>query len=225
MPLAATRGDALRIKLSGVEVKHHAAVGTIPGVAVLAVSGRNGPGTAQIRSQGDGMDLQWRAPGSPTFGASQRCNADGDYLLEDGFDRDKWARVRVRTAFLSGGLVLGDVLIGNVFGNAIGHDDVTSAEASAGAVETYTCTLSNDSAVALLDIRIWIDAEFLAGTEIGLDGAAWFAPDEEFDADTLTIANLAAGATTTLHIRRTTTAGAVSDTDVMRMIQFSWDGA
>jgi len=133
--------------------------------------------------------------------------------------------VRVRTAFLSGGLVLGDVLIGNVFGNAIGHDDVTSAEASAGAVETYTCTLSNDSAVALLDIRIWIDAEFLAGTEIGLDGAAWFAPDEEFDADTLIIASLAAGATTTLHLRRTTAAGAVSDTDVMRMIQFSWDGA
>ena len=48
MPTPATRADSLRVEVSGVEIKHLVAVGTLPGVAVNAVAASNG-GSPKLR--------------------------------------------------------------------------------------------------------------------------------------------------------------------------------
>ena len=87
--------DALLIEESAVEVTHLHLIGTIPGVIPLLAAARNGPGSAMLQSTGDGTYIQWRAPGSMTSGTAILCATDGNYLLRDGEDANKWLRVQV----------------------------------------------------------------------------------------------------------------------------------
>lgn len=100
MAEAGTRSDALRVFVDGVEVEGPHLVGTIPGVTPLAAAGIGVPGTGRLRSIGDGTLLQWRAPGSDTWGAAVQVESDAEYLLEDGVSADRWLRVYVSAAFL-----------------------------------------------------------------------------------------------------------------------------
>ena len=154
MPLAATRADALRLELDSVEIRHLVAVGTVPGVVILAVAGRNGPGTARIRN--DASALSWQAPGSSEFGTPVVCGADGTYLLEDGGDWNKWARIQVYADYLASGLTEAQVYLADVYENGVSHDDVTASQAAAGDVEAYEITLTNDSPLPLEDVRVWV---------------------------------------------------------------------
>lgn len=154
----ATQHDGLRL-ISGTEVKSLYAVGTVDGVAVLRVAGANGPGTAVISYDGDGAGnsrLAWRAPGSVTFGTWVDVSVDGDYLLDDGEDPRKWARVTVYGDYLPAAAAQASVYLADVFNNAIGSDDVTAAEAAAGSVETRTVSVTNASSVRADDVRAWI---------------------------------------------------------------------
>lgn len=122
MPSPGDNADSLRIEVGGVEDRSLAAVGAVFGTAILAAAGRNGPGRATLRYSAAG--LQWRAPGSATFGTAVPVASDGDFLVEDGEDKSKWVRVRAKAAKLPAGLVEAGILLGDRFGNAIGGDDV-----------------------------------------------------------------------------------------------------
>jgi hypothetical protein len=215
---AGTRHDGLRLTLEGAELKHLAAGGTIPGVLVLAAAGACGPGTGRIRHVG--RTLAWQAPGSSSYGQAVAVNADGDYLLEDGQSPEKWLRVRVWTAYLIDGAE-GLVVLSEIFGGISGPD-IGAAEATAGNVLAYQVGIENVGVVDALEVKIWRDEA--CGLELSLDGLVWVSPDEEDHADVLMIERLAAGQTTTLHLRRTIAPGSVSETSVLDLVKMSWMG-
>jgi len=223
MPAVATRSDAVRIKVGGVEVKHLVAIGDIPGVAILRVAGKNRPGLGAIRSQGDGTLLSWRAPGSTDFGSDVLCSSDGDYLLEDG-NSDKWARVRVRAAFLLPIATQSRVLIGEVFDNGVSHGDV--ADGISGDSESWSFFVVNDGATALSGFRVWIDPETLAlpvDISIGFDDVTVFQPDNEYHANALAFGPLAPAASQEIFVVRDTPPSTDPETDLLTLIHVSWN--
>ena len=213
--------DSLRIESSSVEVRHFYVVGTIPGVIPLLAAARNGPGSGHLSSSGNGTRLHWRAPGSTITGAGVYCANDGDYLLRDGEDPNKWLRVQVDASELATGARGGVVELTDRFNNAIAGDDVSAAEAAAGDVETYTLTLENQSNTTLSQFKIWIGPN-VSGIEIADDGATWVSPITK--ATALTLPDLLPGVEDTLHLRRTIVAGAVADGDVETLLHFSYRG-
>lgn len=220
---AGTRGDALRLQVASVDQTFLTPVGAIPGVAVLAVAGRNGPGMARLRCDVDGHSLRWRAPGSASYGLPQTITTDGQYVLEDGDDLDKWARVAVYTAFLPPKGSESVVLLGDVYGNGVSSDDVDAGEALAGDIEVYTVSMKNIGAMALANVRVWVDQN-TTGIEISSDGANWFTPVYESHVDVRSWSSIAAGASQTLSVRRTISASSSSDPDILTVLHFAWDG-
>lgn len=225
MVLAGTYADMLRIEAASVEVQHLHAVGTIPGVAILAAAGRCGTGTGRIRSRRDGTRLQFKAPGSSTYGRVVHVAANGNYLLMDGDDADKWVRVAVYASHLLASPAEAAVFLKDVYENAVSHDDVTAGEASAGDITTYTLSMSNVSNVHLSQVKVWLtqySGDAAVALEISDDGASWVAPTTEGTA--LVMADIAPSGTVTLHIRRTVTAASDSDADVLGRIHYSFSG-
>ena len=222
MPAAATRADAVRLEQDTVEVRQLRAVGTIPGASLLAAGARNAPGTGHLRSTGSGTDLSWKAPGG-SYGGEVDVSAGGDFLLEDGIDPDKWARVNIVVSRLTPSPAEARVLLGDVWENRIVLDDVTAAEASAGDVTTWTVNLKNECAFDVLDLRVWLDPA-VSGIEIGKNGADWYAPDSEGHADVLIWDRVAGGGSETLHLRRTIGAGADPATGILNLLKLRWLG-
>jgi hypothetical protein len=221
---AGRRGDSLRLELSSVEIHSLVAVGTLPGVVVLAAAGRNGPGVGMLRASGNGTYLSWRAPGSDRFGSTVICTTDGSsYLLEDGKHLDKWLRVKVHSDYLNPGSADARVYLADVYNNGVGHDDLSAGEATAGNVEDYTITMANDNPMDVLNVRAWLEAETSWKVEISDDDIAYISPTAEHHVDTLARARIAAGATATLYLRRTIIAGAGSDPGVLNHLQFAFD--
>jgi hypothetical protein len=217
-------GDALRITASSVESLPLRSIGTIPGVAVLASAARNGTGLGTIASSVSGMDgdqiaLSWTDPGGGP-GAPVLIPSDGDYLLEDGTDLEKWLRVRVYLEYIKAGSA-GTVRLSSVYNNAVASDDVSAAEAAAGDVETWTVGVTNGSTVGLSHVVGWIDSD-TDGIHISANGSTWVNPTSEGTG--LAIGNLAAGATYTLHMKRTITASATADAAAVNLLHFSWEG-
>ena len=221
MAAVATQADSLRLSVSGVEVKHLGCVGAVPGVAPLLAAARNGPGSGDLKTEGDGTWILWRAPGSSSYGTPVALSGDGAYLLEDGDDRDAWLRVQAYTSYLLPAGAAGRVLLGDVYAGGTTDDDVAAGEATAGSVTTYTITLRNDSAMRLGRLVAWLDAA-TAGIEISDDGVAWVNPTSE--ATGLELPDLGPGATDTLHLRRTIAALADSDPEVLDVFHVAFDG-
>lgn len=221
MPLPATHADSLRIYADAVEVSCLALVGTIAGVRPLAVAALCGRGTARLRSDAAGTALSFRAPGSITWGPWVAAGGDGSYLLEDGETPSKWIRVQVYAAYLLASPQEARIALTDQFNNAIGSDNVSAAEASAGDVETYTVTLQNDSVNTISGLKAWLDAA-VDCLEISHNGADWVAPTSE--AAALALADVPAAAAATLHLRRTIAAAAPSDPSVLNLIHLAFDG-
>lgn len=219
-PGTGRHADAMRVTASGAQVDSLRWAGSIPGVVPLAIAGRNGPGYGRLRSTGDGTWLAWTAPGSATPGVPVYCGSDGTYLLEDGADRSKWIRVQVYASYL-GNPTETRVALGDRWNNPIGHDDVTESEADAGDVETYTLTLTNDSAVLLSQIAAWLDDD-VEDLEISDDGSTWVSPTTE--ATGLEFDDLAPGYSHTLHLRRTIAASSAADPDVLNHVLLAFSG-
>jgi len=219
MAVVATRADSLRIEVASVEVEHLHAVGTIPGVAVLTAAGRNGPGSGRLSSEGDGTMLRWRAPGSATAGEAVPVG-DGQYILEDGDDNDKWLRVQVYADQLLPSPTEGIVYLRDVYQSPVAQDDATASEAAAGDVTTYTLTLKNYNQTALSNVRVWIDP---ASTQIELsaDAVTWYTPYTE--AVALPLAEIAPAGTVTLHVRRTVPAAEPANTGILSHLCFAYD--
>lgn len=216
----ARRADAIRAELSGTEVQHLLIVGTLPGVSPQLAAGRNGPGEGALRLTGAaGNEIAWRAPGSATFGEPVLCSSDGAVLLEDGEDANKWLRAYVYTSFLQGS---GEatVYLRQAF-NELAGDDVTAGEATAGDVATFQVTLVNDSPMTVLDLTAWLDPS-ATGLELSDDGVSFSTPTTEGAG--LTWASVAPATNETLYVRRTVSAGAAADPDLLNLIQLSWLG-
>jgi len=221
MPAIATGPDALRVEVAAVEVDHLHLIGTLPGLVPQAVAARCGTGTGYLRGTGaSGRAVAWKAPGSATWGPSETIAADGTVVLVDGDDTDKWIRISAHLSYLvrPGEAV---VRLDDRYANGPPLDDVTAAEASAGDVTTYTLALTNDSTVTLTQVAAWLDAS-VSGLEVSADGATWSAPTTE--ATALALADIAAAGSTTLHLRRTITAGASADAGVLTLIHLAFSG-
>ena len=221
---AATRGDSLRLEVASVESASLTAIGTIGGVNILAVGGANGIGAGTLRVSNSGTRLAWCAPGSVTFGSSIVIEASGNYIVEDGENEAKWLRVSVNTDFIPTSSDHEAVVqLYNTYNNAVGHDDVTAGEATAGDITTYQITMANDGPAGLLNFIVWI-AKGWDRLEIGKDGSNWYRPWGEHHAESLIWAELKSGSETTLHVRRTIAAGAASNASVLNVLGFAWDG-
>ncbi len=214
------RSDALKLRVSSVEVRSLVSVGTLVGVSVLAIGGSNGKGTGHLKVTEDGALFQWKPPGG-SYGTGTKITANGSYLLE-GTDKDKWIRIQVFSSFLPSTVQEYPVYIDETF-NTIANDDITAAEASSGLIESYSLELYNSHpANALFDLKAWIDSA-VSGIEISDDNATWVSPTSEGAA--LAMASpLLSGSSDTLYIRRTIGAGASSDPDVLNKLLFSWIG-
>jgi len=222
MPAVATHADAIRMEISGVETPqlHHA--GTLDGVAIAFVAGRNGPGTGYLASDSSGTSVAWKAPGSSSYGTYIDVSAGGSFVLEDGDDPDCYVRVTVTASRLPESIDEARVLLMDRYGNGVSHDDVTAGEAAAGDVTTHTITLTNDSNVSVSHVKAWLDAA-VSGLEISNDGASWASATTE--ATGIDIDDIPGnGGTKTLHLRRTIGAGAPADADVLNHIHLAFDG-
>ncbi|MBE3129171.1 MAG: hypothetical protein IMZ54_00445 [Acidobacteria bacterium] len=214
----AQAADTLGLTIAGVEVKHLAVVGTIPGVAPLLAAARNGPGTGALRWDASG--LCWKAPGSTAFGPPVLCTVDGEVLLCDGLDHDRWLRAWVAVAWLPAGTAEGPAYLSDVYG-AVAGVDVAAAEATAGDVLDYQITIENRGRNVLARVVCWLSAA-AAGLEISADDATYAAPTTE--ATALALADMPAGATQTLYLRRTIAAEAAPDPAVLDLLHFAFDG-
>jgi hypothetical protein len=214
-----SRADAIRVKKASLEIRHLVPVRTLPGVVVLAVAGRNGPGMGRLKSSGDGTLIAWQAPGSATFGAAVDCSSDGTYLLEDGEDVGKWLRVQVYADNLSPTPRSVRIHLGDLYANGPPHDDVTAAEATAGDVTIYSLILANDSPQNISALTVWLNAA-TDDLEISDDGAAWVNPTSEGAG--LVLGSVDSGESKTLWLRRTIGAGADSDPAVLTHLHYAF---
>jgi hypothetical protein len=212
--------DAIRVKLNGVEIQHLTAVGALSGVYVQAIAARHGPGIGRLRNDGAGK-LSWQAPDSSTFGPAIPAGSDGAYLLEDGDDRNKWIRLQVHESHLNTRPAEEQVYLDELYANGPPHDDVSETEALLGHVETYQLDLMNESPFNVGDLRVWLDAS-TPSLEISDDGSSWVAPTDETGG--LQFGELVAGYQARLYLRRTISAGAGSDPDILSKIHYAFSG-
>ena len=221
MPSVGSRSDGLRLLLSGNEVLSLRVVGAIEGIVVLAAGGRNGPGAGILLMSAQG--LRWQAPGSSTPGSAIAIPSDGEYLLEDGEDPSCWLRVQAYTAWLpTSGQATVELL--DLY-NALGPDDVSAANATAGIVETNEYTLNNVTPAVIANATAWLDPTAVsAGISISSDGVTFVQPVAQTDSTALTWSTIAAGASVNLWIKRTIPAGASSNPKILNILRLSWNG-
>lgn len=198
--------DGLAVTVSGADVTSFEWYGAIPGVQIIAIAGRNGTGFGRLRSEIDGSWLAWRAPGSVSFGPAVQATADGELVLIDGDDRDKWVWVRVYFDHLPGFASSREITISDKFGNTLGGADVSASDASAGLTTSVAFTLTNVSPWSLHHVRAWVDPEMVA-VNISDDGAAWVSPTTDA-ASLLLSSRLASGGSVVLYSQRVIGAGA-----------------
>lgn len=210
-----------------VEVKHTHTIGSISGVVPLAAGGRNRltDGSASIRSTGStGRRLSWRAPGSSSYGLGVDIPTDGIYVLCDGDDLTRCIRVEVHGDHVRTTGSSASVNIADVLNNAIGGDNVTAADATAGRTDTIPLTIFNQSRHTAHHVKVWL-VENAANLELSLDDIAYFSPTSETDVNVIDLAaTLPRGSTAELYLRRTVSAGSTFDAGILSSIRFGWDG-
>jgi len=220
MPHANLAADSLEIIRDAAEVRPLTLVGTVPGVAPLLAAAKNGPGAGRLRYDPTAGAVQYKAPDSSTWGPIQKTEADADYLLLDGDDRDAWLRVSVYRDHLPAGPAEARVLLADRWGNGVSLADVTAEEAAAGDVSTWTLTLTHQGTHTIENLVVWLDAAH-AGLELSSDGVAYSSPTTEGTA--LALADLSPGDSLTLYLRRTIAAAAAADPDVLDLLHFRFD--
>jgi hypothetical protein len=211
--------DLLEFQLTGVAVKHLIALGTVPGIVVTAAAAQCGPGTGRLAVDG-GHRATWYPPGDIVGGTPVDVSSGGPFTVT-GANPAKWLHV---TAY-SSALVVGataDVRLVDVYNNGLAPADVTAAQAAAGYQDTWTVDLKNVSAGSVGTIHLTLDAAaVLGGTtlEISLDGAAWHTLGGGY---VLTVPDLAAGVSQTLHFRRTIPAATASLAAASIILDVTW---
>lgn len=211
MPLIATRSDALRFEISGVEVQTLSAIGTIPGVMIKQVSALNAIGVGMIKSSGDGTKITWRAPGSNHYGTPIYAATDGEYLIEDGDSIGKFLRIEMRTAYLKPRAMQSRVFLKEVYLNGFGQDDITSDPVQF-LLKSRAVTMKNHSTHTLKKIVVWVDRS--SGVAIGKTQLGSFTRPTREETG-LSFSDLAAGGTASLWMRQTISANEPADPKIL----------
>lgn len=214
-----TRNDGLRLQLSASDQYFMRMTGNLAGVTFLAASARNGPGIGYLTATFGG--LSWTSPGSSMPGPVTLIPGDGTYMLEDGADPSMWIRVQVYASYLplSGQTA---VHLYDTY-DSFGPDDVSAANALAGITETVAFTLKNVSPGSAFNVKAWLDPA-TANVTISSDNVNFYDPVSSTDANVLTWASIAAGASANLWLRRIIGASASSNAGILNLMQFSWSG-
>jgi len=223
MAAVGTRADALGVITSGdVVMQHLRAVGTIPGVLIKRVAARNGPGTGRLLSTLGGRWLHWQAPGSVLLGDGVRCDADGEYLLEDGADPDKWIRVQVAVAHLIPGPVEGLVYLDDRYDNQISGGDYLPGE---GWEPITRVRLRNQSPRTLLDLRVWMTDPYddfdlaLGKVFVG----PFYKPTAEDHPDVLVWTSVAPAASKNVYVQWTIVDANAWSPNILTALHFRWE--
>ncbi len=221
MPNANTGPDALVFTLAGTDLVFEYSLGTIPGVIVIFAAGRNGAGAGMLAYLADGT-LQYRAPGSDTFGKPVDVSVGGAWIVCDGEDVDKFLRVTVVPAKLPPHAFSAQVLMQVAADNGLGGADVDAAAAAAGQITSWAIGVRNASTKGVHRLLLWIRSG-ITGYEISPDNATWTAPTSEGTA--LALGSIAAGATSLFYLRRTIAAGAPANIELPSLFDCSFHSA
>jgi hypothetical protein len=200
----------LHIEHSGTEIELLRAIGTVDGVQLDYAAGRNGPGAGSL-SYTPGAGLAWRPPTATQYGDVVDVSAGGTFDLDGPADNaDETLTVTVTAASLPASMVTTPVYLQDVYNNKIAYDN-RKYDAGSDGVDTWQLTLRNTSgSSALTTVKCWIDSDRTTGAyqlELSTDGSTWFQPDSEAHANVINLGTIATSGTTTLHVRRTITAG------------------
>ena len=132
-------------------------------ITVDYVGGANGEGSGTLAAKSTDS-LAWTAPGGTEGTAVTILNGETK-ILEDGADPTKYVRVsRTSTTGLSGSET---VVLADPFNNAVGFDNVSSAEATAGDNEYRCLGCKNRNANDVTNIVVWVAT---IGTQVLSDG-------------------------------------------------------
>lgn len=173
-------------------------LGTLPGVRIVAVSGRNRAGLGRLQYD-PAAGLSWCAPGGVSLGAPVDVSGGGNHVVADGADATRWVEVEVTSAALPDAVSMATVRIDEVFNDAVGGDDVSAAEAaSGGAGTTRTLALTNRTAGSLT-VRVWLGAYTAKQHQLRAAGGSWSAPTSAAAGIVLTIGG---GRIVTFNLRR-----------------------
>jgi hypothetical protein len=175
MPSEKTHADSIRLYLTGaasdggaqssdnaalgnyrssteVQVLGNTITSPIANVTINYVAGANGTGAGSLAATGVDT-LAWTPPGG-TQGAAVTILNGETKILEGGSDSNKYIRVtRTSATNLTG---TATVTIANVFNNAVGFDNVSSAEAAAGDNEYRGICVKNENAVTTSAVTVYI---------------------------------------------------------------------
>ena len=176
-----------------------ATLGTLPGVRILDLAGRNAVGVGRLQRAADGL-VSWRAPGSRTAGPAVDVSAGGTFLLRDGDDADAWLEIEATSAWLAAGPLQQRVEVVELWNTALAGDDVTDVQRKEGLTASWTLDL-HDAGGAGLSVTLWLDiygARYHLLSDSGGVGS-WIAPVTPGAGLAI---GIAAGGTASLHVRR-----------------------
>jgi hypothetical protein len=125
----------------------------ISNVTVEFIAGANGTGSGTLTASG-ADELRWTPPGGTIGAAVTITNGQTKILEGGGGETNKFIRVtRTSATALTGTATL---TIVEVFNNAVGFDNVSSAEAAAGDNEYRALFIQNRSAVPVSNLKVYI---------------------------------------------------------------------
>lgn len=185
MATVATRADSIRTYLTGagsdgasqsdpnaslgnyrssteVVYLNATAPSNVTGVTIDYAGGYNESGTASLKFTHTGSYLQWKAPGSSNYGTLVDVSANGSYLIEDGDDNSKFARVTVVSASLPGSDQTDSIDL--TYATNKVFDNVSSSEASAGDTEYRGLMLKNVNSASIDSVTIFCSKRGISNT-------------------------------------------------------------
>lgn len=144
----------------------------IANIDVDFVAGRNGTGDGTLTASGDD-DLHWTPPGGSQGATVTILNGETKILEGGGGEPGKYIQVtRTSASVLTG---TATVTLTDSMNNAVGFDDVSSAEASAGDTEYRCIAIKNDSSASVTDLKIKVGTlgtqQTSDGGQLGASGA------------------------------------------------------
>jgi len=186
MPDEKTRGDSLRFYHTGAandgdaQTSANASLGThrssteksfltvssgaLTNVTIARVAGANlaGSGTLEVNAAAD--SVRWTAP-SGTAGDWVAISSGQTKVCESGSAPEKFVRVTCSGALTSEQSAT--IVLAEQYNNAIGLDNVSSAEASAGDSEYRCIAVKNDATAAIAALLVWLGQIGTATTSNG----------------------------------------------------------
>lgn len=134
------------------------------GVEILGVGALNGRGTGSLEAITDNS-LRWTPPGG--VAGTTVTLAHGQEAKLFGFESGAWIHVRRNSTLPMVGIH--SVQCIDVYNNAIGLDNVASADAVAGETFYRAIMGKNEFSGPMTDIKIWLDEDANSGIAIGYE--------------------------------------------------------